>query len=189
MFRACLTMLYLIMTKQTLEFRSNTGIFLWYAIAKWLPLVAVVYYFSTLLVTLITAALLLAFVLLYSGLTNHWFSLEQDTLLIHPVLLFWKPIQRFPLTKIDQIQIKGFHEQDRRQWLSILTQNSQTPVKFRCDWLHLQDPPEEEEHAHEHEHPEHELFELLEEEDFYEGSLQHLAQELSKQNISVQFHF
>ena len=69
-----------------------------------------------------------------------------------------------------------------RQWLQIQTKD--TVICFRCDWLHRQDPPEDEDDHHEQ--PEGELFELLEDEDFYKGSIEQLLDLLRNQKIDLQ---
>jgi len=169
-----------------IAFKSTVSVYLTYLIFKAAPLVAVVYYFSDWNWAALTAVLLLIIILIYSGLTNHHFELSDRSLITHPILLFWKKRTEFPLDSIKNIQIKYAVEKDSRQWLIVTTNQASKALKFRCDWLHLPDPDEEDDHDHEHGPDSHELFELLEDEDFYQGSLQHLADNLKKAGIAVQ---
>jgi len=103
---------------------------------------------------------------------------------IFPSIPIGQKSHTFDYTSIQFIEIKYAKEKDSRQWLSIYLKKTKKPLHFRCDWLHMQDPPDEDED--DHGQPEHELFELLEDEDFYEGSLQQLSVELNNRGLQVQ---
>jgi hypothetical protein len=148
------------------------------------PLVAVVYYFFTWQLALLCAVILVLMILIHSAFTNHNFSLDKQCLSISPSIPLGQKKHTFDYTSIQSIQIKYAQEKNQHQSLSIHLKKTKKLLHFRCDWLHTQDPPDEDED--DHGHPEHELFELLEEEDFYEGSLQHLCNELRKRGVKVQ---
>lgn len=173
--------------QKTQHFQSAVSVFLIYLVFKAAPITAVVYYFFDWQWALFSAVLLLSIIFVYSGLTNHHFSLGSEQLTIRPSLFFWKKPLSIPYQDIGSIEIKFSGEKDNRQWLKITSTNAgKTALKmkqYRCDWLHMQDPPDDEDD--DHGHPEHELFELLEEEDFYEGSLEQLSNELQTKGLSV----
>ncbi|CAA6808637.1 MAG: Unknown protein [uncultured Aureispira sp.] len=121
---------------------------------------------------------------MHSAYTNHNFSLNEHRLTISPSIFLGQRTQHFEYTSIQSIEIKYAQEKDQRQWLCIHLKNTKQQQLFRCDWLHMQDPPDEDED--DHGHPEHELFELLEGEDFYKGSLQQLSHELSSRGVQIQ---
>lgn len=169
----------------TLKFTSTVSVFLTYLILKAAPISAVVYYFSNWQYALLSGIVLLIVILLYSGLTNNHFSLTPTHLIVHPSLFFWKKDLEIPYSEIHSIQIKYAVSKDNRQWLAIRKTAREKPQIYRCDWLHQQDPPEEDEDDHEHGSASHELFQLLEDEDFYDGSLEHLANVLRSQSVLV----
>lgn len=170
--------------KNTLQFNSTISVFLTYLIIRGAPLVAVIYYFFTWQWAVVTGLILLIAILIHSAYTNHNFSLSNQKLTISPSISLGQKTHTFDYTSIRFIQIKYAKERENIQWLTIHLNNAPKPIRFRCDWLHVQDPPDEDEE--DHGHPEHELFELLEDEDFYEGSLQQLSNELRKKGINVQ---
>lgn len=174
------------MSTTQLTFKSAVSVYLTYLFFKAAPLVAVVYYFTNWYWAILAAIILLIVILIYSGHTNHHFEVNNHKLLVHPILSFWKKQTEFPFDSITTVQIKYAVEKDNRQWLVITTNKTTTPLKYRCDWLHLPDLEDDDEHDHEHGPESHELFELLEDEDFYSGSLQHLADSLKKVGIVVQ---
>lgn len=172
--------------QKTLHFQSTISVFLLYLILKFAPITAVVYYFGNAYMALITGFILLLIILIYSGLTNHHFSLHATNLDVIPSLFFWKNKQSISYQEIQDIEIKYSTTEDNVQWVLIRSQSPTGVIrtqKYRCDWLHRQDPPELEEEAHDH--PEHELFELLEDEDFYDGSLEQLCHELKAKGLPV----
>lgn len=171
--------------QQLQYFQSTVSVFLTYLILKAAPITAVVYYFFDWQFALASAFVLLGVILCYSGFSNHHFSLDKAQLNIHPSLFFWQKTIRIPYKTILSIEIKYSSEKDGRQWLNITTNDSTSTQenKYRCDWLHMQDPPDEDEKGHGH--PEHELFELLENEDFYEGSLEQLSHLLQQRGIKI----
>ncbi|BDS14803.1 hypothetical protein [Aureispira anguillae] len=176
--------------QKTLHFQSTVSVFLIYLILKAAPLVAVVYYFSDWSIATPVAIVLLLTILIYSALTNHDFSIEHQQLTIVPSIFFWKKAIYVPYATIEQIEIKYAHERDNRQWLTIFSNDKTGQLqakKYRCDWLHMQDPPDEDDD--DHGHPEHELFELLENEDFYQGSLEQLAHELTIKGVTIKTVF
>lgn len=169
--------------EKPLLFKSEIGLFLAYLLVRTAPLVAVVFYFTHLFWTIIAAVLLIILLVWAARHHNYQFLCSKEQLQIEPS--FWKfqaPIS-YPYSSIQQAQIKIASRQDKRQWLA-LKDTTGSWKKFRCDWLHEQDPPSVDEH--EDDTPQHELFELLEEEDFYQGSIQHLAYSLQQQGIVVQ---
>ena len=170
--------------ENNLQFQSTVSVFLTYLILKAAPLVAVVYYFFTWQLALLSALLLLLVILIHSACTNHDFSLSEHHLIISPSIPLGQKNQQFDYSSIQSIEIKYAKEKDSHQWLNIHLKKTKKHLQFRCDWLHLQDPPDEDED--DHGHPEHELFELLEGEDFYKGSLQQLSTELRKKGLSIQ---
>jgi hypothetical protein len=170
--------------ENTLQFKSTVSVFLTYLILKVAPFVAVIYYFFTWQLALLTALVLLGIILIHSAYTNHNFSLNKHSLVISPSIPFGQKTYNFDYQSIQSIEIKYAQEKDDHQWLTIHLKKTKKLLCFRCDWLHMQDPPEEDED--DHEHPEHELFELLEGEDFYDGSLQHLSNELRNRGVQVQ---
>ena len=170
-----------------LTFKSTVSVYLTYLIFKAAPIVAVVYYFTNWYWAIPTSIALLVIILIYSGTNNHHFDLTPNSLVVHPILSFWKKPVKFQLEEIQTLSIKYAAEKDSRQWLEVTQKTTSTTQKFRCDWLHLPDPEEDDDH-HDHDHgsSSHELFELLEDEDFYNGSLQHLADSLKTAGITVQ---
>lgn len=170
--------------QKSLHFQSTVSVSLTYLILRTAPLVAVVYYFFTWQLALLTAFLLLLIILIHSTYTNHNFSINEDTLTISPSITFGQKTHSFDFSSIQFIEIKYAQEKDQRQWLKIHFNKRKTHLQFRCDWLHMQDPPDEDED--DHGHPEHELFELLEGEDFYNGSLEQLSHELRNRGLQVQ---
>lgn len=169
--------------ENTLQFQSTVSVFLTYLILKTAPLVAVVYYFFTWQLALLSAVILLLIILAHSTYTNHNFNLHKDGLSIAPSIPIGQQTHSFDYTSIQSIEIKYAKEKDSRQWLVVYLKKNKKLFRFRCDWLHLQDPPDEDED--DHGQLEHELFELLEDEDFYKGSLQHLSNELQNKGIQV----
>lgn len=169
--------------EKSLQFQSTVSVFLTYLILKTAPLVAVVYYFFTWQLALLSAVILLLIILAHSAYTNHNFSLHKDNLRISPSIPVGQQTYHFDYTSIQGIEIKYAKEKDSRQWLTVYLKKNKKLFRFRCDWLHLQDPPDE--HEDDHGQLEHELFELLEDEDFYDGSLQHLSHELQNRGIPV----
>ena len=173
--------------QQPLTFQSAISVFLTYLVLKTAPLSALVYYFHSWEAALIVQLFLFIIILIYSGFNNHHFSLEEKQLIVYPALFFWQAKQAIPYTNIVAVEIKYASEKNNQQWLLVYFKKSPIkglPTKFRCNWLHMQDPPEIED-DHDHGHPEHELFELLEDEDFYDGSLEQLADELRKKGLKV----
>jgi hypothetical protein len=170
--------------ENTLQFQSTVSVFLTYLILKAAPFVAVVYYFFTWQLALLSALVLVGIILIHSAYTNHNFSLNKHSLTISPSIAFGQKMHRFDYSSIQSIEIKYAQEKDQHQWLTVHLKETQKLLRFRCDWLHIQDPPEEDED--DHEHPEHELFELLENEDFYNGSFQQLSNELRNRGVQVQ---
>ena len=170
------------------KFNSSSGVFLIYLILKTAPLVAVVFYFYNWEMSLLTAFVLSAAILLYSGSTNHNFVLSENNLSVKPVLFFWHRERSILYSEIENAEIKFSVGKDNRQWILIHYKDSvkvKTSQKFRCDWLHRQDAEDDEDDDHDHDHSGNELFEMLEDEDFYEGSLEHLRDELKKNNLTV----
>lgn len=170
--------------KNTLQFNSTISVFLTYLILRVAPLVAVVYYFFTWQWAIIVGLILLIAILIHSAYTNHNFSLDNKRLQISPSIPLGQKVHTFDYTSIKFIQIKYAKERENVQWLAVHLKNASKPIRFRCDWLHVQDPPDEDED--DHGQLEHELFELLEDEDFYDGSLQQLSDELRKRGLNIQ---
>jgi len=170
--------------ENTLQFKSTVSVFLTYLILKAAPFVAIVYYFFTWQLALLSALIVLLLILIHSAHTNHNFSINNHHLTIYPSIPVGQKTQTFDYKSIQSIEIKYAQEKDDHQWLMIRLKKTKKLLCFRCDWLHMQDPPNEEED--DHEHPEHELFELLEGEDFYNGSLQQLSNELRNRGVQVQ---
>jgi hypothetical protein len=168
--------------EKILHFQSTVSVFLTYLILKAAPLVAVVYYFSTWQWALLSAFILLLIILIHSAYNNHNFSINDDSLTISPSMPFGQKTHCFEFSSIKSIEIKYAQEKDQQQWLRIHFKKTKKLLHFPCNWLHMQDPPDEDDH----EHPEHELFELLEDEDFYDGSLQQLSHELRNRGVQVQ---
>ncbi|WP_052597965.1 hypothetical protein [Aureispira sp. CCB-QB1] len=178
-----ITCIYLNSVQHTLQFQSTVSVFLTYLILKAAPAVAVVYYFFTWQLAILSAVLLLAIILAHSAYTNHNFQISKHDIQISPSISITQQVQTFDYKSIEYIEIKYSQEKDNKQWLAIQLKNNSKIHRFRCDWLHMQDPPDEDED--DHGHPEHELFELLEDEDFYEGSLQQLSTELRNRGVEV----
>lgn len=170
--------------ENTLHFKSTVSVFLTYLILKAAPLVAVVYYFFTWQLAVLSAFVLIIIILIHSTSTNHNFSINKHSLTISPSISWGQKSHTFEYTSIQYLEIKYAKEKDNKQWLAIQPKKNKALLHFRCDWLHTQDPPDEDED--DHGHPEHELFELLEDEDFYEGSLQQLCAELRHRGVKVQ---
>lgn len=170
--------------EDTLQFKSTVSVFLTYLILKAAPLVAVVYYFFNWQLALLSALILLLIILIHSAHTNHNFRINKQSLSISPSIFVGQKSHTFDYTSIQFIQIKYAKEKDQHQWLAIHLKENKELLRFRCDWLHMQDPPDEDED--DHGQPEHELFELLENEDFYEGSLQQLSNELRNRGLRVE---
>ncbi len=169
--------------KNTLQFKSTVSVFLTYLIFRTAPFVAAVYYFFTWQLALLTGLILLLIILIHSARTNHNFSISNQSLTVLPSIPLVQKPQSFDFASIQGIEIKYAREKDNHQWLTIYRKEAPNTLRFRCDWLHLQDPPDEDED--DHGHPEHELFELLEDEDFYAGSLQQLRDELRNRGLRV----
>jgi hypothetical protein len=168
------------------KFNSSSAVFLTYLIIKTAPLVAVVFYFYNWEMSLVSALILSVIILIYSGSTNHNFTLRENNISVKPVLFFWRRELSILYTEINNAEIKFSVGKDSRQWVLIHYKDSlkiKASQKFRCDWLHRQEAEEDEEEKHDHSG--NELFEMLEDEDFYEGSLEHLRDELNKNNLSV----
>lgn len=92
---------------------------------------------------------------------------------------------QIPYSKIHSIEIKYAVEKDNRQWLHIHFHDEDGYEKFkkyRCDWLQTQDPPDGEESQ---DVPDNELFEILKDEDFYDASLNQLADELEGRKVVI----
>lgn len=163
-------------------FQSSTSVFLTYLIFKASPVVALVYYFFNWPLALLSAVLFLASILIYSGKNNHHFTVDSERLIIHQSLFFWIKDAGISYKEIKSIEIKYANEKDNRQWLLIDALGKKKYI-YRCDWIHTQDPPEDEDDHHQL--PEGELFELLENEDFYKGSLNELADVLREKKLDV----
>lgn len=166
----------------TLLFAADVQVLSWYNWARVLPVLALVYV-CTNIWWMLGAALLIGLVWTYwIWKNNHRFILSEYHL--HIERPFWghKSLDRIPLQQLDRVHIRLAQGWDQRQWLD-LYQTDGTHMRWRCDALHEQDPPDADDHHHAHDMPEHELFALLEEEDFYWGSLQHLAACLYQQGV------
>jgi hypothetical protein len=170
--------------ENTLQFQSTVSVFLTYLILRVTPFVAIVYYFFTWQLALLIALVLLVIIIIHSARANHNFTINHQSLNIRPSIFFGQKSHSFDYTSIKTIEIKYAREKDNHQWLAIHFKETSKILRFRCDWLHMQDPPDEDED--DHGHPEHELFELLEDEDFYAGSLQQLSQELRNRGVQIQ---
>lgn len=169
-------------SKEQLVFQSEISLSLAYLFVRVAPLVAFVFYFTTPFWTLLTA-LGLSFLLLWAARQhNYRFVGQANNLQIAPSFWSSDPPIHYSYSNIQAAAIKISSRQDKRQWLALKDQTGQWR-RFRCDWLHEQDPPSVDEH--EDTTPQHELFELLDEEDFYQGSIQHLAYFLQQKGISV----
>ena len=161
-------------------FEADLEILHWYGWLRFLPLLAVVYVVSNLWVALALAPLLLLVWWLWTWRAHHRFILTNNTLEVHrPFGPIRHPLHNISLNELARAEIRIGQGWDQRQWL-VLHFANQTQQQWRCDALHEQDPPDEDDH---HDVPEHELFELLEEEDFYEGSLQHFAALLRQKGV------
>lgn len=169
-------------TEETFLFQSEIGLFLVYLFVRTAPLVAVVFYFTSYLVAALAGLLLLVGLLWAAKRNNHRFLLTPNSLQIKSS--FWSKgtIQNYPYSTIEQVTIKWANNSNKRQWLGVQDQTGNWK-RFRCDWLHQQDPPSVDEH--DDDTPQHELFELLDEEDFYQGSIQQMAYILQQKGISV----
>lgn len=165
----------------TKTFQSTTSVFLTYLIFKAAPIVALVYYFSCWEYAFLSAIVLFVAIITYSDRTNHNFRLEEERFVVLPSLFFWKKEFGIAYKEIKSIRIKYAQEKDSRQWLEIEALGKQN-YRYRCDWLHTQDPPDEED---DHELPEGELFEILKDEDFYKGSLNELEDMLRTKGVLV----
>jgi len=171
---------------ESLIFESEIGLFLVYLLVRTAPLVALVFYFSTWHWAIIAALLLMIMLVWAARYHNHRFLCHSTTLSIMPSFWYWGSPNTYVYTSIQQATLKIASRQDKRQWLALQDQTGNWK-RFRCDWLHQQDPPSVDEH--DDDSPQHELFELLDEEDFYHGSIQHLGYFLQQQGISVQVIF
>jgi hypothetical protein len=171
---------------EPLTFQSEVGLFLVYLLVRTAPLVAVVFYFSNWLWAILAALLLIIVLIGAARYHNHRFLCQPSTLSITPSFWYWAKPATYTYTSIQQATLKIASRQDKRQWLALQDQTG-TWRRFRCDWLHQQDPPSVDEH--DDDTPQHELFELLDEEDFYHGSIQHLGYFLQQQGISIQIIF
>lgn len=171
-------------SSKVLVFKSEIGLFLSYLLVRTAPLVALAFYFTSFGGALITTVLLLLILLWAARRHNYRFTGQAEALLIEPSFWATSPPIYYSYQNIQAATIKCSNRQDRRQWLALQDQTGHWK-RFRCDWLHEQDPPSVDEH--DDDTPQHELFELLDEEDFYQGSIQHLAYFLQQKGISVQF--
>ena len=165
-----------------IPFRSAASVFVSYLLIRAAPITALVFYFSNWQYTLIAAGLLSTIVLIYALRSNHHFTLHAEALIVTNIAKIGRKSWQFPYCQIENIRYQLSSEADPRQWLQIQTKD--TVICFRCDWLHRQDPPEDEDDHHEQ--PEGELFELLEDEDFYKGSIEQLLDLLRNQKIDLQ---
>ncbi len=164
-------------------FQSEIGLFLVYLLVRTAPLVAVVFYFTTVTAAVVVAIVLLAVLLWAARRNNHQFILHSTSLAIKTGFgAFGAPIS-YSYHQIQQAAVKLANRHDKRQWLALQDQTGRWK-KYRCDWLHQQDPPSVDEH--DDNTPQHELFDLLDEEDFYEGSIQQMAFLLQKKGIFLQ---
>lgn len=171
---------------ESLVFKSEIGLFLVYLLVRTAPLVALVFYFSNWLWAIIVALLLMILLVWAARYYNHCFLCHPTTLSIMPSFWQWSSPKTYTYTSIQQATLKIASRQDKRQWLALQDQAGNWK-RFRCDWLHQQDPPSVEEH--DDDRPQHELFELLDEEDFYHGSIQHLGYFLQQRGISIHIIF
>jgi hypothetical protein len=164
-------------------FQSEVGLFLVYLLVRTLPLVAVVFYFTTWVEAALTALGLVLLLLWTARRHNHRFTVHATHLEIAPSFWPFSKPHTYSYKALTKVAVKIAHRGDRRQWITLHTTTQQTQ-RYRCDWLHQQDPPSVDEH--DDDGPQHELFDLLDEEDFYEGSIQHLVVLLQKKGVLLQ---
>jgi hypothetical protein len=168
-------------TQKPIPFKSAAAVFVSYLFIRAAPLTALIYYFSDAYYAFFSAFLLGSLILLYALRHNHHFLMHQKQLVVSSIGLIGQKKWYFEYDKITAVYYKLSDDNDSRQWLCIeIKKNSRL---FRCDWLHRQDPPETEDDQHQH--PEGELFELLEDEDFYKGSIEQLLDLLRAKNIEL----
>ncbi len=168
-------------TQKPLPFKSAAAVFVSYLFIRAAPLTALIYYFSNAYYAFFSACLLGSLILLYALKYNHHFLISQKQLVVSSIGLIGQKKWYFDYDKITAVSYKLADDKDNRQWLCIETKTNRQ--LFRCDWLHRQDPPETEDDQHQH--PEGELFELLENEDFYKGSIEQLLDLLGIKNIEL----
>ncbi len=165
-----------------LRFAADVQVLSWYSWARALPVLALVYV-CTNVWGMLGAALFLGLGWTYwVWRHNHCFVLDEQVLFIERPFWGQDPVYRVALDQLASVHIRLGQGLDQRQWLD-LYQPDGSHTRWRCDALHEQDPPDADDHHHAHDLPEHELFALLEEEDFYWGSLQHLAACLYQQGV------
>lgn len=162
----------------------------WYGTLRLLPLIALLHYYVGSWLTLPLSTLLALAWTYWLWANNHRIRLHQGQLsAFRPFLLPFRtdttPVLQLSLAQLQRVNIRLGQGLDQRQWLDFYTDEG-IHHRLRCDNLHEQDPPEIDDHEH-HDQPEHELFALLNDEDFYEGSLQHLAALFHQQGVSVMF--
>lgn len=168
------------------QFKSASSVFISYLLIRAAPITAFVYYFSNWQAAFIVAILLCILIICFAMRNNHNFAIHNKQLIITPILFQWKKDKLIELDKMEKVMIKLSDDKDARQWLHFYDKDQQSDsLRYRCDWLHRQDPPEAEEDNHEH--PEGELFDLLEDEDFYQGSAEHLIDLLRAEGINIEF--
>lgn len=168
-------------TQKPIPFKSAAAVFVSYLLIRAAPLTAFIYYFSDGFYALLSAFLIATLILLYALKCNHHFLIHRKQLIVSRIGLLGHKKWYFDYDKITAISYKLADDKDSRQWLCVKSSNRK--VLFRCDWLHRQDPPEAEDDQHQH--PEGELFELLEDEDFYKGSIEQLLDLLQEQNVEL----
>lgn len=152
----------------------------WYGWARLLPILALAYLAGGWQLLLMLAVGLPLGWLYWVWSHNHRFVLTDTHLTIYHPFGNPTPLHRVSFDQLASVSIRLGRGWDQRQWLDLYTIHK-VHTRWRCDALHEQDPPEPDDHHHDH--PEHELFALLEEEDFYEGSLQHFASLLRQRGI------
>lgn len=168
------------------HFKSASSVFISYLLIRAAPITAFVFYFSNWQDATIAALLLCITIISYAMRNNHNFAIHNNQLIITPILFQWKKDKLIELDKTKKVKVKLSDDKDARQWLEFICKDKiPESTRYRCDWLHRQDPPEAEEDHHEH--PEGELFDLLEDEDFYKGSAEHLIDLLHAEGVVVEF--
>ena len=152
-------------------FKSPVGVFIFYHCIKALTFSAFVLYFLDFYYFSVSIGFMLMVILINAYRNNVFFIITEKELIVKDVF-FGSVLNKFLFNDVEKIEIKFSFEKDQRQWLA-LRYHKDTKIfskKFRCDWLHHMDASI----ADHDDSLEHELFELLKDEDFFDGSIQQL---------------
>lgn len=153
------------------NFKSPVGVFIFYHSIKALTFSAFVLYFLDFYYFAVSIGFMLLVILINAYRNNVCFFITEKALIVKDVF-FGRVLTKVLFKDIKKIEIKFSHEKDQRQWLALSYHKDVKIVskKFRCDWLHHMDASI----ADHDDSLEHELFELLKDEDFFTGSIHQL---------------